>query len=70
MNHSGISSAVGAIAGAIMGAKLGENALPEFYLESLECCAALRVLATDTVCASPTAGLFDESWDEKYTQGL
>ena len=69
VNHSGISSAVGAIAGAIMGAKLGEEALPEFYLESLECCAALRMLADDTVCATPAFGLFDETWDEKYTQG-
>ncbi len=69
VNHSGVSTAVGAIAGAILGAKLGEEALPEFYLESLESCKALRVLADDMVCATPALGLFDETWDEKYTQG-
>ncbi len=69
VNHSGVSTAVGAIAGAILGAKLGEDALPEFYLESLESCKALQVLATDMVCGTPALGLFDESWDDKYTQG-
>ena len=47
VNHSGISAAVGAIVGAIMGARLGEDALPEFYLESLECADVLRTLAAD-----------------------
>ena len=69
VNHSGASAAVGAMVGAILGAKLGEGALPEFYLESLECCEPLRVLATDIVCATPALGLFDETWDDKYTQG-
>lgn len=69
VNHSGASAAVGAMAGAILGAKLGEDALPEFYLESLECCEPLRILATDVLCATPALGLFDESWDDKYTLG-
>ena len=70
VNHSGRSSAVGAIAGAILGAKLTEEALPEFYLESLECADVLRTLADDLALGSPTTGLFDDDWDHKYVQGL
>lgn len=70
VNHSGRSSAVGAIAGAILGAKLTEEALPEFYLESLEAAKVLRTLADDLALGSPAAGLFDDDWDHKYVQGL
>lgn len=70
INHSGMSSAVGAITGAILGAKLGEDALPEFYLESLECCRELEILAEDLVCGTTALGVFDEDWDKKYVQGL
>ena len=70
VNHSGLSAAVGAITGAILGAKLGEYALPEFYLESLECVAALELLAEDMLCATPAIGIFDDSWDGKYVQGI
>jgi len=70
VNHSGTSAAVGAIAGAIMGARLGEDALPEFYLESLECTDVLRTLAQDMAAGTPALGVFDDSWDHKYEQGL
>jgi hypothetical protein len=70
VNHSGASAAVGAIAGAVLGAKMGEDALPEFYLESLECKWPLRILAEDMACTMPVLGLFDEDWDRKYGQGL
>lgn len=70
VNHSGMSAAVGAITGAIMGAKLTEEALPAFYLESLECVQALQVLAEDLACGTPAMGIFDDSWDHKYVQGL
>ena len=70
VNHSGVSAAVGAIAGAIMGAKLGEDALPEFYLESLESTDVLRTLAEDMAAGTPGLGIFDDSWDHKYEQGL
>jgi len=70
VNHSGMSAAVGAIAGAILGAKLKEEALPEFYLESLECCEALQILAEDLLCGSPAIEIFDDNWDHKYVQGL
>ena len=70
VNHSGTSAAVGAITGAIMGAYLGENALPEFYLESLECTDVLGVLAEDLAAGTPAFGIFDDTWDHKYGQGL
>ena len=59
-----------AITGAILGARMGEDALPEFYLESLEPVAELRELAADLAVGSPTSGLFDDVWDHKYTHGL
>ena len=70
VNHSGTSAAVGAIAGAIMGATLGEEALPEFYLESLESTDVLGILAQDLAIGTPAYGVFDDSWDYKYEQGL
>ncbi len=70
VNHSGYSAAVGAITGAILGAKLTEDALPEFYLESLDCCEPLCILAEDMACGTPSSAIFDDSWDHKYVQGL
>lgn len=70
VNHSGRSAAVGALTGAILGAKMGAEALPDFYLESLEAADILEQLAQDLALGSPTAGLFDDDWDHKYTQGL
>ena len=70
VNHSGRSAAVGALTGAILGAKLGYEALPEFYLESLEVAQVLEVLARDLAQGSPSSGLFDDDWDLKYIQGV
>lgn len=70
VNHSGRSSAVGALTGAVLGAKLGEEALPEFYLESLEPLDALRLLADDLAQGRQASRIFDDSWDHKYIQGL
>ena len=70
VNHSGRSTAVGALTGAVLGAKMGAEALPDFYLESLELSPVLEQLARDLALGSPTAGLFDDDWDHKYTQGL
>jgi len=70
VNHSGRSAAVGAMTGAIVGARLGEEALPGFYLESLEPIEELQELAADLALGSPTTGLFDDDWDEKYTHGI
>lgn len=69
VNHSGRSGAVGAITGAILGARLGAEALPEFYLESLEAGDPLREIAHDLCNARQVMNLFDDSWDLKYVQG-
>ena len=69
VNHSGRSAAVGAITGALLGARLGVDALPEFYLESLEPVDALTELAVDLTQAKQTLSIFDDSWDQKYVQG-
>lgn len=70
VNHSGRSCAVGAITGALLGARLGDIALPEFYLESLEPASALEELATDLAEGRRASRIFDDSWDQKYVQGL
>ena len=72
VNHSGRSAAVGAIAGAILGIRLGEEALPDFYIECLEPAETLRELADDLYSGCPMeAGnrLFDLDWDYKYLNG-
>ena len=73
VNHSGKSAAVGAVTGAILGAKMGEESLPEFYLECLESAQALPELASDMWQCYDKPGakrLFDVEWDRKYTHGL
>lgn len=70
VNHSGRSCAVGALTGAILGARLGAQALPEFYLESLECAPMLAELAQDLVDCRQVSRIFDDSWDQKYVQGM
>ena len=70
VNHSGYSAATGALTGAFLGAKLGAEALPEFYLESLEAAPHLEELAKDLVLGRQTMLVFDDHWDEKYVQGL
>lgn len=70
VNHSGRSGAVGAITGALLGARLGVEALPEFYLESLEPTQVLTELAQDLRQARQVMNIFDDSWDLKYVQGL
>ena len=72
VNHSGRSSAVAALVGAILGARLGVEALPEFYLECLEVTGALSDLADDVMSGCPMerrGGTFDLDWDRKYLQG-
>ena len=70
VNHPGRSAAVGAITGALLGARLGEEALPEFYLESLETAEVLRELAKDLAQGKQVMRIFDDRWDQKYIQGL
>ena len=69
VNHSGRSAAVGALAGAFLGARLGADALPEFYLECLEPVPWLEDLAQDMTEGRQVVKIFDDSWDQKYIQG-
>lgn len=69
VNHSGRSAAVGAITGALLGLYMGEDALPEFYMECLEPTELLRELADDLLAGCPMdliTSLFDDDWDRKY----
>ena len=66
VNHSGRSCAVAAVAGGILGAKLGADALPDFYLESLETANVLEELANDIAEGRRTSCIFDDDWDQKY----
>lgn len=70
VNHSGFSAATGALTGAFLGARLGAEALPEFYLESLEAAPWLEELAGDIARCRQSMLIFDDSWDHKYVQGL
>ena len=72
VNHSGRSAAVGALAGAMLGAKFGDSALPEFYIECLEPAETLKELADDLFhgCTMERGSkLFDLEWDQKYLHG-
>jgi len=70
VNHSGRSCAVGAVTGAILGAKLEAEAIPTFYLESLEQGAILAELAEDVVQGRELMRIFDADWEQKYTYGM
>ena len=70
VNHSGASAAVGALTGLIMGLRQGADALPDFYLESLDAVPVLTELSSDLALGGVTTGLFDDDWDHKYMQGL
>ena len=67
VNHSGRSSAVAAVVGAVLGARLGDAQLPAFYVESLEVLEPLRTIADDLYRGCPS--VMDLEWDRKYLQG-
>ena len=69
VNHSGRSAAVAALTGAVLGARLGVDALPEFYMESLEPTEILTELVVDLFNARQVMNVFDDDWDQKYVQG-
>ena len=72
VNHSGRSAAVGCLAGALLGLRMGEEALPEFYLECLEPVELLQELADDLAQGCPMVRgnrLFDGDWESKYLNG-
>lgn len=71
VNHSGDSAAVGTLAGGLLGAMLGTEGIPEFYLEPLELRSILEELSDDLFQGCPMSrdpNLFDDQWDQKYIQ--
>ena len=63
---------LGPAAGAILGLRLGEKALPSFYIECLEPAETLGELAEDMLggCTMERGSkLFDLDWDRKYIHG-
>lgn len=72
VNHSGRSAAVSCLTGAILGARIGEQDLPDFYMDGLYVADALRELADDLVQGCPMVRgslLFDGDWESKYLHG-
>jgi ADP-ribosylglycohydrolase len=72
VNHSGRSAAVACLTGAILGARMGEEALPEFYMDGLYIADVLRDLADDLAQGCPMVRgslLFDGDWESKYLHG-
>lgn len=72
VNQSGHSACVGAVAGAILGARMGEKALPGFYVECLEPAEILMDLGDDLYEGCPMemgSRLFDLDWNRKYVHG-
>jgi len=72
VNHSGRSAAVGCLTGAILGAKMGEEYLPDFYMDGLYIADVLRELADDLIHGCPMVRgnlLFDGDWESKYLHG-
>jgi len=66
-NHNGDSDSTAAIAGNILGAYLGEDCIPSFYLEDLELREALVTLADDLYSAScERRGVEAPGWKEAY----
>lgn len=72
VNHSGRSAAVACLTGAILGSRMGEEELPEFYLDGLYIADVLRDLADDLVQGCPMVRgslLFDGDWESRYLHG-
>ena len=72
VNHSGRSSAVGAVTGAVLGARMGQDALPNFYLDCLEPADILADLADDLFQGCPLEKgdiFYDDDWERKYLRG-
>ena len=71
VNHAGHSACAGAVAGCLMGAWLGTEGIPEFFLEPLELREVLEELSYDLYHGCPMSAqsnLFDDQWDRKYIQ--
>lgn len=71
INHDGDSDSTGSIAGNIMGALLGYNAIPKYYIDNLELKDVIIELAEDLATPVPVgeyASNNDEYWLSKYSK--
>ena len=69
VNHGGDSDSTGAVTGNILGAALGEQAIPEKFLEKLELRDIIREIADDLYsdCKMTEYGDYDDPiWTAKY----
>ena len=69
VNHDGDSDSTGAIAGNIIGAYLGEEAIPDYYLSNLELYDVISEIADDLSSSIPVSTYSnndDEYWMSKY----
>lgn len=69
INHDGDSDSTGSIAGNIIGAYLGEDAIPSYYLENLELKDVIVEIADDLATPIPVSEYLnnnDEYWLSKY----
>ena len=71
VNHDGDSDSTGSVAGNLLGALLGAEQIPEFYLDSLELRPIIEELARDLWNDCPMnqfSSFFDEDWSRKYIE--
>ena len=71
VNHDGDSDSTGAVAGNLLGALLGAEYIPEFYLDSLELRPVIEEIARDLWTDCPMtmgSSFFDEDWSRKYIE--
>ena len=72
VNHSGDSDSTGAICGNIMGAMLGLESIPDYYLENLELKEVIQEIASDLFdgcCISEYDmghTIAQKRWEDKY----
>ena len=69
INHGGDSDSTGSIAGNIIGAFLGEEAIPNYYLDNLELKDVIVEIADDLATPVPVSEYSDnndEYWLSKY----
>lgn len=72
VNHDGDSDSTGAVCGNIIGAILGEDAIPDYFLDKLELRDIITELADDLLigCPNHEAGYTDEQiytrWEKRY----
>ena len=68
VNHDGDSDSTGAVAGNIMGAYLGYDSIPEYYINNLELKDVIIEIANDLSIPVPASeyGESDKYWLSKY----